>query len=158
MLDRRTVVRAGAVGWTMPVILAAVATPAVAGSLPPPVIDTNPCTNGDFQIRPYPADATFVNGGGDRLVKGGTGIKITNVSTGSLDTVEVIFWTDSSQEALLVGSSGDALLSSKDGNKASVVLEIAPGETRVLRVDHLASNATAHIVLGCGFRFHFKAV
>ena len=157
MLDRRTVVRAGAVGWTMPVILAAVATPAVAGSLPPPIIDTNPCTNGHFQIRPYPADATFVNGNGDRLVKGGTGIKITNVSATDTETVTVTFWTDASQEALLVGF-GDALAASKDGNKASVQIELAPGAERVLRVDHLQSGATAHIVLDCGFRFHFKAV
>ena len=157
-IDRRTTLKYGA--WSVPAIITATAAPAAAasGGTPPPVPSCIP--SDELLITPLEGESFKTNDGqGNTLVKG-TGVVITNTTSHTLVFV-VGLWTNAGQQALLVIGGNDPmrLESPKDGNKATVVIELLAGQSRALMVstDKAATKAEAHLVVDCQ-RFIFKSV
>lgn len=131
-------------------ILLGVATPARAGSQPPP-IDTNPCTNGTLTMTKV--DQWQKNGGGDLwqgvLVKnnGGTDIilngLVRNVSPHFVSIDGANTWTHSKQ-------GGEVAFSYTVLAGTSVILRV--------RVEEASDNDACRISAGCGTDVHLKTV
>jgi len=153
-MKRRDVLAASV--WSVPVILTATAAPAAAASSVP-VVPLDLCQSGALAFEALPGQEFKGNSGnGFTLVKG-DGLIVHNRS-GALLTLPLTFWTSAHQSGLLVTTSGDTLLAvDKDGNRASTVITMDPGTSRILRVVVDDSKAEAHLVLDCG-RFVFKSV
>lgn len=154
-LTRRDVNKAAA--WAMPVVLAAVAAPAVnASTVPPPPVCVDP---EGLKIVPAPGtDFKENNGQGFTLVKGDS-IFIDNVGPYDHITVTITAWTSAHQDGIqLVGASGDTLLPlTKDGNRASVDLIVEKNSPRLLQVIAPEKNAEAHLIIGCNKGFILKS-
>ena len=154
-ISRRTLVAASA--WTVPVIAIATAAPAAAASgtpLPPVCVDPQ-----GLVIEPADGSEWKENdGNGFTLVKGDA-IFVGNVGPFDPIRVSLTAWTSAGQEGVrLVGASGDAILPlPKDGNRATVVLEIPLGFTRLLQVVSPSKDASAHIIIGCDRGFVLKS-
>lgn len=152
--DRRTIL--GAAAWTVPVVLVATAAPAAAASATPDPICVDPQ---GLVIEPAEGMPWQENqGNGFTLVKGDT-IFVGN--DGPHETIHVLVtaWTSASQEGLrLIGASGDTILSlPKDGNRASIEIEIPRGFTRPLQVVSPSKDASAHLIIGCDRGFVLKS-
>lgn len=150
LVSRRTVTRAAAIGWTAPVILAAVAAPAAAASQ---TVDPQPCVDPvGLGVKPQPgSDWNENSGDGFTTVKGGDGVVLTNTSDTPI-TVLLTFWTSAHQEGVrLVGGTGDTLIEApKDGNRASIPVLIGANDQREVRVAADRKSAEAHLIVGCG--------
>lgn len=156
-VTRRTLVKSAA--WTVPVISLATAAPAAAASGQPPIIVPSCIPVDHLLVEPLPGETFKTNdGAGNTLVKG-TGVVVTNTTSSTLRFV-VGFWTNAGQEGLVTISGTDptTLRAPKDGNKATVVVTLLPGQTRTLKVttDTAATKAEAHLVIDCQ-RFIFKS-
>ena len=147
--DRRTVL--SGIAWTTPAVLLAVATPAVAGSQPPPPVDTNPCTNGTLTVTPM-----------DKWQKG---------SGGSLwQTLEVYNNTDADYElygrveqssAHLLGVGGAETYLADSKNSANFVAVIPAEGTVIMNVfvTEGSDNDSCWLYLdACGVRYHMKTL
>jgi hypothetical protein len=151
-IARRTVVAGAA--WAVPTILVATAAPAVAASAPIVCVDPVGLVVEPVEGMPWKTN----EGQGFTLVKGDS-ILVGN--DGPFDPIKVLVtvWTSASQAGVrLVGVSGDTILAApKDGNRATVEIEVAIGVDRLLQVVAEGSDAEAHIIIGCDRGFILKS-
>ncbi len=153
-LSRRNVVKYGT-AWTVPVVLFAVASPQAAASGESPGPQPSLCDRGLLTFAALEgADIHYNSGNGFNEVPG-TGLIVTNNST-QVMTLSLTLWTSAKQDALIYTSSGDLLISAKDGNEAGAVITLDPGTSRTFRIRVTGSKANAHLVIDCG-RFHFDS-
>lgn len=143
--------------WAVPAILVAVAAPAAVGSQPPPEpVCVDPA---GLVIEPAEGTEWKTNSGDGFTTVKGDSILIGNDGPYNTITVLITVWTSSHQEGLrLVGNSGDTFLEiDKDGNKASIELDVTLGVDRLLRVVAPEKDAEAHIIVGCSRGFILKS-
>lgn len=142
-MNRRTVLHGA---WSVPVVLAATATPAAAASSVP--IPTNVCQDGRV---------TFSS---DRKNTRTDHLTITN-HTGAV--VYLAGWVQTSAQVALVavqvtGGSSSGFVVADFPNKASGVLVVPAGGELTVRVVTEKRDAEAHLWLDCGRSYLLKSV
>lgn len=153
-INRRTLVAGAA--WTVPAILVATAAPAAAASGTPAPVCVDPA---GLVVEPVEGMPWKTNEGQGFTVVKGDSILVGN--DGPFDPIKVLVtvWTSAHQSGVrLVGASGDTILTvPKDGNRATIEIEVAIGVDRLLQVVADESSAEAHVIIGCDRGFILKS-